>query len=277
MTDPVESHEHDTPEAEIEAVETEQVEPQAPEIDEDADEARLFGWKSPDEWQGDKPPGYIEDPKEYLERVKRSRTFKVMEDKIAEQGRKLATVNERALERQRAEYEQRLAALDQMQRKAVEGGDVQTYDRVQEARRNLEAESAALTQPEPQAPDPVLTEFVENNDWAKNPVLWNEAAQIVQTGIDSGSIQTNDPAEQLAFAEQTMRAKYPHLFQQADPQPQRQRVDGGGLAGPQNRGASAYDKLPSEAKQAFARQMKRGVWKDTKKDREEYAREYNNA
>ena len=130
-------------------------------------------------------------------------------------------------------------------------------------------------QPEqPQGPAREVVEYQQQNDWAKDPVLWQEAIQAVNYGLSSGALQTPDPKAQLEFAERTMRAKYPHLFQAPAP---RQRVDGGGLASGPAAGRSAFDKLPSEAKAAFERFVKQGVFANTKKDREEYASDYNAA
>jgi hypothetical protein len=46
------------------------------------EEARLFGWKAPEEWVGDKPAGYIDDPKRYLDRIKDSRIFKTLNEQL---------------------------------------------------------------------------------------------------------------------------------------------------------------------------------------------------
>lgn len=244
---------------------------------EDEEEARLFGWKSPNEWQGEKPPGYIDNPQDFLGRVKRSRIFQTMEEKMSEQERKLAAMNDQALERQRREYEGRMQALTARQRRAVEEADTETWDKLEKQRQQMMQDAPQPDQPQRQEPPAEVAEYQKANDWAKDPVLWREAVEVVNVGLESGAVRGDDPKGQLEFAERTMRAKYPHMFQQAKPQ-QRQRVDGGGLgSGSPAGGRSTFDKLPGDAKSAFERFVSRGVFSDTKKDREEYAREYNNA
>jgi hypothetical protein len=150
--------------------------------DEDEDEARLFGWKSPDEWQGEKPPGYIDRPQDFLDRVKRSRVFQTMEEKMAEQERKLAAMSDMALKRQRAEYEGRLAQIGAAQRRAVEEADTEAYDRLEQQRQSL-LEKPPETPPETPKPNDeaarALQEYEARNDWVKDPVFRSEAAQIV--------------------------------------------------------------------------------------------------
>src|SRR6056297_2062419 len=160
--------------------------------DDDEQEARLFGWKSPDEWKGEKPAGYIDDPKEFLGRVERSRIFQTMQDKMSEQERKLAAMNDKALERQRADYETQMRRITQLQRKAVEDADTDAYDNLERHRQEL---SKNAPQPEqlqqPQAAPPEVEQFRKSNDWAKDPVLWAEAVQAVDLGLRSGAITDN--------------------------------------------------------------------------------------
>ena len=257
-----------------EAVEVETSQPVKDWADEDESEAKLFGWKAPDQWQGEKPEGYIDNPKEYLDRVQRSRIFQTMQEKMAEQERKLAAMNDKALERQKADYDRQLAQIAQRQRQAVEEADTETFDRLE--RQKSELAKQAPEAPKPQAPQEVV-QFREANAWAKDPVLWNEAIEAVDVGLSQGLVQSDDPAGQLQFAERTILAKYPHLKPQEAPKPKRQMVDSGGLAGGAPSGRAAFDKLPADAKSTFQRFVSKGIYEDTAKDKEEYAREYNNA
>lgn len=243
--------------------------------DEDESEAQLFGWKSPDKWQGDKPDGYIDNPKEFLDRVQRSRIFQTMQEKMTEQERKLAVVNDKALERQKQEYQRELDSITKRQRKAVEEADTDAWDTLEREKQDMLKKAPSDAPEQPVEPPKVVKEFQEANDWAKDPVLWREAIQAVNVGLEMGLVQGSDAEGQLKFAQDRMFAKYPHLKPQRTKAAPRQMVDGGGLGGGSATGRGAFEKLPADAKATFQRQMLKGIW--TEKDKEEYAREYNNA
>lgn len=271
--DDAQEHVSEAPEA-IEA-EEQDAPPAKSWSDDDESEARLFGWKAPEEWQGEKPAGYIDNPSEYMQRVERSRIFQTMTQKNADLERKLGAMNEKALERQRQEYESRMQALTQMQRRAVDEADTAAYDRAEQAKVALQREQQQHQAP--QGPAQEVVQYREANEWTRNPVLWHEATEAVNVALQHGIVQTNDPKTQIEYAEQVIRTKYPHLFNAQSKAAPRQKVDGGGLAAGPARSGGAFEKLPAEAKHAFERQMKQGIWSDSKKDREEYAREYNAA
>jgi hypothetical protein len=254
--------------------------------DDDEQEARFFGWKPPTEWQGDKPSGYIENPVEWLDRVKRSRTFTAMEARLkereqqaAEHARKMEAVYEMTAKQQREKYERDLADLTARQRAAVETADLSEFDRLQAVRAKMLPPEMPQAPQQAQAPDASVKEYVERNEWAKNPLLWNEAAQAVDWALKTGRTFTT-PQEQITFAEGIMRQKYPHLFQSAQPAatprpaPRPSPVDGGGLAGGQG-GGDAFAKLPADARAAFASAVKRGDFQDNAEGRKQFTEFYN--
>jgi hypothetical protein len=250
---------------------------------EDEEEARLFGWKPPEEWQGEKTPGYIDNPQEFMDRVQRSRIFKTMTDKLSEQSqaqqeamRRLETMQDQALQRQREQYEARLRMISAAQRKATENADVEEWDR-------LEAQRLQMTQQRPQeapkpaqGPDPYVAEYAasENGAWLKNPILAQTAWMLVEKSPDLKSKAVKD---QIADVEAEIRRMYPAYFPQPEakaPQmPMTPRVDAGGLASSAT-GSSKFAKLPAEARQQFKKFAAEGLYEDTKKGQEEYANEY---
>lgn len=271
-----------------EGADVEQHEPEVPEApqwdDEDAKEARLFGWKAPDEWKGDKPDGYIDNPGDYLRRVQGSKIFKTMQEKIeaqasasTEAARKLEEMNRRALELQASQYESKMSEIVSRQRKAVTEMDEAAFDAAERDRLELMKSQPAKSQAEAPKPDPAVSQYREAHEWAKNPAIWQEAVQAVNVGLSHGVVAPSDTAAQLEYAENIIRQKYPHMFKAEEKPKPRQRVEGGGLATAAPRTASAYDKLPGDAKTQFKRFVEQGVFSDTKEDREEYANDYNAA
>jgi len=247
--------------------------------EDDEDEARRFGWKSPDEWKGERPRGYVESPTEYMERVKRSKTFTAMEERLRkseaeaqETARKMQAVYDQIAERQRQEYETQLAQIAQQQRRAVETKDVQAFDALAERRAQLERQAPVAAPP---GPVPAVAEYRQKHEWAQDPALWMEAAQAVDLAARAGHVLRN-PEEQLAYAESVMKRKYPHLFQPATPAPAPARpspVDPGGIAGG-SRGPSLAA-LPAEARAAFSKFVKDGLFTDDAKGRAAYLEMYN--
>lgn len=279
--------EQDVPEIEIEEayapeVETPEASPEPEWSSEDAEEARLFGWKDDQEFKGEKPEGYIADPREYMERVQRSRIFQAMQQKLddaqtsaAEQARKMQAVTKAAVERQKADYERELEKIRQDQRAAVEVGDTDAYDAAEKRRAELQAPQDVDPEPEKPKVDPYITEYMatENGAWLNNPILRDAAAKLVgaNQAVLAGSVQ-----DQVAYAEAEIRKMYPSYFPQQERSKPRAVVDGGGLAGGRL-AKDAFSKLPEDAKSTFNQQVKDGLFEDTKEDREWFANEYNAA
>jgi hypothetical protein len=250
----------------------------------DAEAARAFGWKPADEWQGDRPPGYIEDPREWIGRVERSPIFKTMKERLdaqehqqAESLRKLEAVTSMALERQKTEHKRELEALEAQRRQAAEVGDLSAYDDLSKRQDELRAKAPQeIAPPVQQQPpeDPYIVSRRETPEgaWLKNPILAREASEAL---VAAGMNNSNSTAqEQVEYAERIMR-EAGRLPKPATPAPRRM-VDGGGLGGGSAK-SDAFSKLPQDGKDGFAFLVKQGAYSDTKEDRKAYADEYNNA
>ena len=263
MTDDV-----DTPDV-AEEVEASPAPEQPAPISESEQEARLWGWKAPHEWEGEKPAGYIADPERYVDRLKGSRLFKTFEQRMEETVNRIDTVYQRAIDRERKDWATKMAELQAQQRKAVETADVQEYERIEAQKRALQP--PAPVQPNvPQINQAAVQDYIARNDWAKDPTLRTEGALAIDAAMKTG-VRFRDETEQLQYAESVMRRKYPHMFQAA--QPPRQRVDAGGLAGGAV-GAGKFDKLPNEAKAAFRKMVAQGLFTDDAKGRAQYLEDY---
>lgn len=281
---------HDTDEgAQEAAASADAPEDNAPEWTEDEiAEARFFNWKSPEEWAGEKPPGYIADPREYLARVQRSGIFKAMQSKVdkaeasaEEQARKLEQVARRTIEHQKQEHERKLAEITQQQRRAVEEADTDTWDRLEREKSSLSPPDEGRDEPDKPKVDPVITAYRDSDEgaWLRNGYLADAAAKIVGANPEVMQKSTQD---QLAYAEAEIRRLYPAYFPKPEPAPQpktRATVDGGGLAGGgKMNGGGAFAKLPADARSQFKALVEMGTtFKDTKEDRERYAEYYNEA
>jgi hypothetical protein len=167
--------------------------------------------------------------------------------------------------------------IAQQQRRAVETADTQEWDRLERERTGLQRQAPQAMPQQQQGPDPYVQEYARSEDgkWLQDPLLAIEAAAVVD---QNPHVQNLPAQQQVEFAKAHLAMRYPDKFRAAQPVQQRprQRVDGGGLGGAAV-GASAFNRLPPEAKTQFERFAKEGLFKDTKEGREQYAREYNAA
>lgn len=255
---------------------------------EDAEEARLFGWKAPDEWKGDRPSGYIDDPTRYMERVQNSKAFKVMAsraDEIQREAderlRKIETVNKMALERQRKIHQAELDEIKAGKLRAVSEADTEVYEALDrrekaliETAREIDAPLTDEVKKAPQTVDPYIQSYAATDQgaWLKNPVLTEAGARIVA----AGGLNAATTEAQVRYAEAELRKLYPTYFTSEKATPVKQRVDAGGLGGGAAR-QTGFSKLPADAKSTFANFVKEGLFKDTDADRKAYADEYYSA
>lgn len=288
----------DSPEAvaSVEAPETAEAPSQSPAApaakawsDEEEADARVFGWKRPDEWQGDKPPGFIDNPKEFLARVERSRIFQGMNQKLAEKEaaaeeriRRIEAMTDKALQAQRAAFERQLSDIEARKRAAVGMADEAAYDRLEKERAGLIREAQRVLAPPqpPQAPqrgpvDPEVASYAKTAAWMQNPALIAQGAFIVEHRPD---IKAMPQMEQVKAVERELSKMYPSFFQTAPSAapaaPRPQTVDGGGLAGGASRAANSFDRLPPEAKSAFKKFAAQGLFPDNEQGRKAYTDEY---
>jgi len=248
-------------EIDAEFADVETAEPQAPQHDPEVlEEAKKWGWKAPDEWRGEKPPGYIDDPERFLTAPGTlKRRFEAQQHEIEQ----LKQAHARGLVEQRrrmeAAREREVARIRDEQRKAVELGDTETWDRLEKEREKVA--QPPREQPQPQGPDPVVSGYRQENEWAQSDVMWAAAIQAVDAGFRAGALPPDaDTATQLAFAERSVREQYPHRFQ-AQPQrtPPMQRTDPGGTAPRQK---SDWSKIDSETRADLKAAIKDGIYKD---------------
>jgi hypothetical protein len=267
-------------------VEQEDAAPAAPAwSNEDVEDAKHLGWKSPDDWVGDKPAGYIDDPRRYLERFERIPAVRALKEQTAkiqkdadDRARKLDALYQQQADSQRQAYESRLAEITRGQRQAASLADTDAYDRLEQEKARLAPPRQEQQDPEPPQADPYVSQYrsSEGGKWLDNPILLETGKKL----IDANPAILQRPAqEQVAYAEAELRRMYPTYFPSGNgaQKPQRaQRVDGGGLAA-QLGGGTGFEKLPPDAKTQFKRFVKEGLFTDDERGRKAYTNDYNNA
>lgn len=250
--------------------------------EDDAAEARAFGWKAPEEWAGEKPAGYIDDPRRYMDRAQSFKPFKVLREQaendkraFEERIKRMEAVTAKTVEAQRAAYERDMEAIRRQQLEAVDTADRERYDALEKQKTTLaRPPELPAVPPEPSPVAREVDEYGKENTWVNNPILRDAGARL----IDANGWANRPPREQLQLAEAEVRKLYPGAFPAATPTPAVarttiQRVDGGGLGGGAKGGA--FTALPGEAKTAFKRFVEQGIFTDTEADRKRYADDYN--
>ena len=259
MTEEVQAQEAAPVEAPKWAAETEQ-------------EAKALGWKPPDEWKGDIPPGYIDNPEKYLERAESFTPFRKLREKLTETERKteerlakIESVAAKAVER-------RLAEIQQAQLAAVETGDVETF-------KSLRSQEAALVEQKAPAQTAVPPDhkvaidlWVAGKDWFRTDPVMTQAA-VTYYGEAQGKGMT-DPAAILSYVDKQMEKKF-RVDPPAEQMTASQAVTPGLSFGAPT--ADAFSKLPKDAQETFKRFVAKGLFKDDKAGRAAYVEDYNDA
>ena len=243
-------------------------------------EARALGWKSPDEWKGEVPSGYIDDQKRYLERAEGFTPFRNIKAKLSEvekqaddRLRRIEAAASKMIERERASHAEELARVKAEKIAAFEAGDRDRFDALEAKQEKLQSFT-----PDP-TPEPGMQEV---EAWAKDrpwfgtqaaefdPIMTNAAGLLWGEAAGKGM---KDPKQILAYVDKRMAESFPHKFAAAAPAPARQSAVEGGLTFGGN-GGGGFASLPKTARDAFDRFVSQGVFKDSKEDRDTYYKDY---
>jgi hypothetical protein len=224
-------------------------------------EAAKDGWKPKDEWHGARPwknaQEFVEHGEDILVYVKRDRDR--LRDKVEKSEadmdarfKRLEGTYIKTLERQKTQYDTDIKAIESQERKAVEEGDVASFD---ELKTRREAMGAAPEVPKDETPsvDPAVTEWAKNNAWfTTDPEM---RAMAVAT---AGRVSQNgaDVHTQIEAAEKEVRLRYPEKFEAP-----KQAIETDGQNTRKTRAPKGVAQLPKEAREAFDSFVRMGAYK----------------
>jgi len=248
------------------------------------DKARELGWRPREEWDG--PTTGWMDSEEFLARNDRlkkkadpiaQKEITRLETKLSEMETSLTDLTRMYTNAEKRGYDRALKDITKRQEKAVEEGDTDAFKAAQAEADELKQEMAE-GKPEAKAPSTsaMYDSFVKQNDWYNDDeemtVYADQVAPVVarKLGIKQ---ETPEFYERVAEA---VKRKFPDKFEN----PNRKRasaVEAGGAAA-----GSGKSKWPAEAKAAYDRFVKQGKSGpypdgDTKQNREQFIRDYENA
>lgn len=241
--------------------------------------ARKLGWKSPEEWRGDPPPGGHKSAAEFLEtNAALRRELDLVRAESVEATRRSIEVAQAAMQRQLARERDEIEAYYAAERSAaIQAGDVKAVDALDAAKSK---ELAAL---QPQQNEAWIAEAeARNADIIQNPLtagafqgVFRDLSRRVQAG-EYPQLKTRKDIAEAAFWVVRQRmggGQQPKPAAQAEQPPRAVGVDAGGRAA-SGATSKGYNGLPDEAKTAFKMLSKSGAYSDDPKGRAEYAKDY---
>ncbi len=245
-------------------------------------EARALGWKAPDEWKGEIPSGYIDDPTRYLERAESFAPFRKIKEKLGEVEktsqdalRRIENATAKQIERERERHQQELSRIKAEKVAAVEVGDVQAFKAL-EAKEDAIRKEMQPEQPEAlRQPAPELIAGIErwaaDKPWFKQDMIMTRAAADFYAEAERSGM--SDQQAILKFVDRRLGETFAALAPKA---PRDSAVESGLTLGG-NAKPNSFDALPRDAKDAFQRFVERGVIEDSKQARTQWAEDYNAA
>lgn len=280
----VEEQEGIEPEVEEQGPSPEELEAQK----EAQEEARKYGWKPKEEFTL-APEGWVDADRflelpstqnKVLRDMNRNLSKAVEETKKEAQERfeRLERTNrmamERAIQQEKDRHKTELANVRAAQRKAVDDGDLETYDSLE--KREIELLSNPPSEPELADPQESLKaqaaqevtayRSTEDGKWLNNPMLARQAYEVIEYTPGAKALDTMG---QIQLAKQSLEGMYPHLFPKQAPAGRTQtKVDGGGLAS--SSGSKGVNSLPAEALKVGKEFVSDGIYKTL----EDYAKDY---
>lgn len=243
----------------------------APQVDPYEDEAKQYGWKPAEEFGGDgnhmsaeafmtRGPGTsrkalkdVADLKEQQARAERDYTARLERMERAQKANENARIEARA------------AVLAKAQREAVENGDLETYDKLDEQRAKINKPASAAPVPEmPEAERVAIESWVKQNQWFNADAdATNFATQAYNTLTGGGAA----PEDALKQVTQWTGGKFPYLGIVADtpaPKPAAAAVDPGSSRGgaPASKASKGWSSIPAGDRAVAEKQIKNGEWDD---------------
>ena len=257
--------------------------------------ARRFGWKPKAEWKGD-TTNHMEAG-DYLERVIKPRLEDV--PKVLELKDELAQVRRQAmqlqLEQQRAQEQQSTQTLEQIktaQKRAFDLGDSKAYEettsKLEEyyaARRPRQADPEIQQRQQQANQDPAFLEWLpKNQDWYGA----NEAATMLAAQIAAEKLRNDNLTDVMQLPTWARKAFYEEIAQevrartgvsqqaakQSTPKPPASEEGAAARKAPVAGAKKGWNSLPNDARHAFIKLSRMGIYPGDEKGKQEYARDY---
>ena len=256
--------------------------------------ARDMGWKPKEDWVGD-DSGWVDADKFIEKQESRAQAAALTENKElkeqvaalrTEQAETRRTLDEFKEHRSKTEqrmYDRAMKDIQAEQRKAVEAGDTEAFDKAAQDQDAL-LKDAAKPDAKPKAPDaddiPAYKDWVAKNPWYKTDLRLRREANALAMEIPQVHGLTPDMPAFYEKITETLKAEFPDKFENQNRKKPAAVEESAGAPNRSKKG-QGYDSLPVEAKEACDRYIKEGLYVDeagkamtTAKAREQYCADY---
>lgn len=223
-------------------------------------EATEQGWRPKEEWTG-KPENW-KDAKTYVEHGDVAAKLSRMEKDFEKRVERIEKMNGKTIEQLQRQHAKELAELKAEKREAVKSGDVDAVEKLDAA---IERHKDAAPDKEP-AEDPAAVQEA----WVSKQEWWDKDEEMTAFAIGmSQNILKKNPditmSENLQKTEEALRKKYPEKFggkREAGANRDAPVDSGGAFPNARPSTNTLFAKLPPEAKQQCAKDVKAGLYKD---------------
>ncbi len=267
-------------------------------VEQKEDQARGMGWVPESEWEGEPPKGGFRSAEEFVERGETDPSIARESKRNQELDRRLKDSDARAQARDKAHdealtevrktladfrdhhekvdkraYDRAMKDIRATQRKAVEDGDVEAFDKAEEEVKDLVKEAT----PKTNGKDATVTTdaagkadfdaWHKDNDWYDDDVEATQYAESILP-IMGRKYPTSRGREFYDKVGEEVRKQFPEKF--GNPRRKQPSTVAGAGDGPSgSRGGKTYADLPPEAKAACD-----GFVKEKLLTKEQYVKEY---
>ena len=267
----------------VEEVEEETIEEPEVQLNQVEEIAMEWGWRPKEEWGGDDDSwvdaaSFVRKEREI--RDKKSNDARELRHEIQKLHSKIESLAVGETKRLKAALDEQKARLLEAREIAVEEGDKDQFRKIDRELTEIEKKAADVQEHENTPENPVQAAFEEGakrfaqkHSWYGKDLEMTAEANSYATTLGATKMWTeNDVDEYYDLMEKKMKRSFPDRFTN----PNKSKPSAvGGERNPSS-GNSDWDKLMSstpEAKKVFTRYVEKGLFKDTKADRERYAKQ----
>ena len=250
-------------------------------------QARLVGWVPKDEWNND--PDKWTDAETFMKRSEQNMPYMIKDRqklydevvKLKQDNDELKTTTKELLEIHKNQikeaklsaYEKAKQEIHLQQREAVKEGDEKEWEKLEHKKAELEKKKP-IDEPQdtssntPEA-DPHYQKFTKENTWYESDVELKYIANGVAQDLIQSGFSGNADQFYSTLKNKVMEIR-PDKFKSNTPvNPFVESYEGNPST---NTNSKKHSQLPAEAKEAFKKLVKQGIY--TEKERDEYAKEY---
>lgn len=181
----------------------------------------------------------------------------------------IKNVEQRAYDRAKQEYEDKVQALDGEAIEAVQEGDTAKYQMIQTKKSNLKQPQEPKA--EPQA-NPGFEPWVNQNPWYNTDIEMRSYAEMIGPGVAASLPPGSSDTDMYNRITEEVKKRFPYKFE--NPKKNKQTVEGDTAEPVSKTGGKKFGDLPAAAKKSYERMRKNFEMQGHQFTKEDYLAEY---